>query len=180
MPLSALAPFDKKGRVRMVVETPRGSSIKFKYDEVDGIFTISRTLSQGVTYPFDWGFIPSTQSDDGDPIDGLCLHTHGSYPGVVLPCRCVALLDVDQKGATSRVNNPRLILAPSWEGAKGCVDELALSDRLKAELERFFLNATFLTDKDARIGAWHDAAAAEALIHANTRKPTARKRTSPA
>ena len=175
MSLSALAPFDKKGRVRMVVETPRGSSIKFKFDEVEGVFTISRTLSQGVTYPFDWGFIPSTQSDDGDPIDALCLHTHGSYPGVVLPCRCLALLDVDQKGATSRVNNPRLILAPSWEGEKGREGELALSGRLKAELERFFLNATFLTDKDARIGSWHDAAAAEALIRAKTRKLNAQE-----
>lgn len=83
----------------MVVETPRGSSIKFKYDDRAGIFTISRTLALGVVYPFDWGFIPRTMSDDGDPIDALCLHTHGTYPGIVLPCRCLALLDVDQKGA---------------------------------------------------------------------------------
>ena len=82
MTISTLEPFDKKGRVQMVVETPRGSPIKFKYDDRAEIFTISRTLSQGVVYPFDWGFIPNTMSDDGDPIDALCLHAHASYPGI--------------------------------------------------------------------------------------------------
>src|SRR5262245_30234638 len=92
MTISTLEPFAKKGRVQMVVETPRGSPIKFKYDDRAEIFTVSRTLSQGVVYPFDWGFIPNTTSDDGDPIDALCLHAHASYPGIVLPCRCIAVL----------------------------------------------------------------------------------------
>lgn len=158
-----LVPIDCKGRVRMVVETPRGSSTKFKFDEDLQIFTVSRTLALGVAYPFDWGFIPNTRSEDGDAVDALCIHYQPSFPGVVLPCRCLAVVDVDQKGGAGRVGNPRVILAPAWEGTQA-FQEAELSERAKAEIERFFLNATLFTDKDARIVGWRGADAAEQLI----------------
>ncbi len=164
-PLLELEPFDAKGRVQMVVETPRGSAIKFKLDEKKGIFTVSRSLAAGVTYPFDWGFVPGTLSEDGDPVDALCLHSHASFPGAVLPCRCLALVSIDQKGSKGRVGNPRLILAPAWEGGNVLQIGVELTDRVKAELETFFLNATLFTDKDARITGWQDAAAAEVYLH---------------
>ena len=71
----------------MVVETPRGSSTKFKFDAEKGVFTVSRSLALGVAYPFDWGFIPGTKSGDGDALDALCVYHHGSFAGVVLPLR---------------------------------------------------------------------------------------------
>ena len=161
--ISNLAPFDEMGRVQMVVETPRGSSIKYAYDAKTGIFTVSRSLALGVTYPFDWGFIPGTLSDDGDPVDALCLHRYASFPGVVLPSRCVAVVDVDQKGRSGRVVNPRIILAPDWQGS-GTADAKSLSKRSKEEIEQFFLNATLFTSKDARIIGWRNREAAEKLL----------------
>jgi len=160
----SLAPFDAKGRVQMVVETPRGSAIKYKLDEEQGIFTVSRSLAAGISYPFDWGFVPGTKSADGDPVDALCLHSHASFPGAVLPCRCLALVAVDQQGSKGRVGNPRLILAPAWEGGDVLEIGTDLSDRVKAELATFFLNATLFTRKDARIDGWHDAAFAERYL----------------
>jgi len=157
-------PYDKKGRVQMVVETPRGSAIKFKLDEERGIFTVSRSLALGLTYPFDWGFVPGTKSEDGDPVDALCLHPYPSFPGAVLPCRCLALVDVDQQSSRGRVGNPRVILAPAWDGAQALGIETTLGDRAKAEIETFFLNSTLFTDKDARMTGWRDAAAAETYI----------------
>lgn len=157
---SRLEPFDDKGRIRMVVETPRGSTIKFKYDEDAGIFTVSRGLAAGIAYPFDWGFVPGTLSEDGDAVDALCLHREATFPGAVLPCRCLALVSVDQMSSKGRVANPRLILAPAWEGGDTLQVASELTDRAKAALERFFLNATLFTDKDVRILGWHDAAAA--------------------
>lgn len=159
-----LEPFDAKGRVQMVVETPRGSTIKFKLDDEKGIFTVSRSLAAGIAYPFDWGFVPGTLSEDGDPVDALCLHSHASFPGAVLPCRCLALVSVDQKGSKGRVGNPRLILAPAWDGGDVLEVGTKLTDRVKSELETFFLNATLFTDKDARIVGWQDAAAAQAYL----------------
>lgn len=163
--LFKLEPFDAKGRVRMVVETPRGSAIKFKLDEESGIFTVSRSLAAGIAYPFDWGFVPGTVSEDGDPVDALCLHSYATFPGAVLPCRCLALVSVDQKGPKGRVGNPRLILAPAWDGGDVLEIGTELSERVKAELEKFFLNATLFTDKDARIVGWQDAAAAEVYLN---------------
>ena len=170
--ISNLTPFDGKGRVQMVVETPRGSSIKYKYDAQRGIFTASRSLALGVAYPFDWGFIPGTLSDDGDPVDALCLHHHASFPGVVLPSRCIAVVDVDQKGPSGRVINPRIILAPDWRGS-GTADAKTLSKRAKKEIEQFFLNATLFTDKDARIGGWRNREAAEKFLRAKAVKQPA-------
>jgi inorganic pyrophosphatase len=156
----SLAPFDAKGRVQMVVETPRGSSIKFKLDEERGIFTVSRSLAAGIAYPFDWGFVPGTRSEDGDPVDALCLHSHASFPGAVLPCRCLALVSIEQKGLQGRIGNPRLILAPAWDGGDVLEIGAEFTGRVKAELETFFLNATLFTDKEARVIGWQEADAA--------------------
>lgn len=161
---SKVTPFDHKGRVQMVVESPRGSTIKFKFDERSGTFTVSRSLALGVNYPFDWGFIPGTKGDDGDAVDAACVHHETSFPGVMLPCRCLALVDVDQQGSKGRVSNPRVILAPAWDGGRAFDGELVLSERAKDEIGQFFLNATLFTDKDPRIVGWRDAASAEAFI----------------
>ena len=163
-----LPPFDDKGRVHMIVETPRGATIKYKFDEKLRAFTVSRSLALGVAYPFDWGFVPSTKSDDGDAVDALCVHDYGSFPGVVLPCRCLALVDVDQLSSRGRIGNPRVILAPDWQGSPKLGVEL--SEQARAEIEQFFLSATLFTGKDVRIAGWRDAAAAEAFIRSSTIK----------
>jgi inorganic pyrophosphatase len=70
--LSNLPTYGDDGAVYAVVEAPKGSSVKLKYDVEFGAFLISRALSLGLSYPFDWGFVPSTRAPDGDPLDVLC------------------------------------------------------------------------------------------------------------
>ena len=55
---------------------------------------MSRPLPAGVTFPFDWGFVPSTEASDGDPLDALLLWDVPSFPGVVVPCRAIGVLQV--------------------------------------------------------------------------------------
>jgi inorganic pyrophosphatase len=119
---SRLTAFDDDGDLNMVVETPRGSSLKLRYEPKTMVFTVSRALTLGLSYPFDWGFIPGTRAEDGDPADALAIHDSATFPGVVLPCRALGVVDVSQKADNGREYNPRLILMPSctsgWENSR--------------------------------------------------------------
>src|SRR5688500_2481633 len=99
MKLHLLPPFVRGTSFRVVVESPRGSSAKLKFDSADQVMTLSRPLTLGLIYPFDWGFIPGTRMADGDPLDAMLLWDTPTFPGVVVPCRAVGLVKVDQRRA---------------------------------------------------------------------------------
>ncbi len=79
-----------KGRIRVVVETPRGTEAKLTYKPKKKLFEYTRPLPAGLAYPYDWGFLPSTLGDDGDALDGLVIHEAASAPGVVIKCDLLA------------------------------------------------------------------------------------------
>jgi inorganic pyrophosphatase len=162
---STLPPVDDEGVLRMVVETPRGASVKLAYDAAVGAFTVTRALALGITYPFDWGFVPGTLADDGDPLDALALHDSATFPGVILPCRPLGVVDVTQRGKNGREDNPRLILIPTWHDRLGQLQKArGLPPALKRELEQFFVSATFFTHKDVRVAGWRGPDAAMELV----------------
>jgi len=149
----------------MIVETPRGSAVKLKYDLKLKIFTVSKSLPLGLTYPFDWGFIPGTQGEDGDPLDALAIHDASTYPGVMLPCRLLGMIDLKQKSENGWEANPRFILMPLWHDRLGELEKAAaLPRRLKKEIEQFFLSTDFFTQKHPKIEAWKGSNAAEKQI----------------
>ena len=92
-----LPPFTEDGDVHVVVETPRGSRAKFAYDPKLETFILSKSLLTGLTYPHDWGFVPSTKADDGDPLDIMVIHDAATFPGIVLTCRIIGILQIEQK-----------------------------------------------------------------------------------
>ena len=166
--IDRLMPFDKRGALRIVVETPRGSCLKLSYEPSLKAFTVSRALPLGVTYPFDWGFIPGTLADDGDPVDALVLHEGATYPGVILACKLLGMVHVTQRrksGKPGRIENNRVIALPLWNDRLGQIAETCdLPDQLKREIEQFFLNATYFTGKEPRIEGWTDAAPAKRFV----------------
>jgi inorganic pyrophosphatase len=155
-------PTRKDGAFHVVVESPRGGRAKLKYDPELGAFTLSRPLVNGLAYPYDWGFIPSTCAPDGDPLDAMVLLDVPTYPGVVLACRALAVVKVSQKGkkGRGRERNDR-VLAVSVDDRR---PPRTLSARQKKELEAFFLSAVLLEDKEARIEGWGGAREAERVI----------------
>ena len=168
MPLANLPSFDKSGHIHVVVESPRGSTAKFKYDADLDAVSLSRPLVDGVTYPHDWGFVPSTRAADGDPLDALVLWECSSYPGVVLACRAVAVLTVEQNSKQrpgQRERNDRLLVVPhaaeKWASLKDVDD---LSSRKKQELEAFFTAVVALERKDLTFLGWQSASRALELV----------------
>jgi inorganic pyrophosphatase len=97
-----LPPYTEDGDVHVVVETPRGSRAKFAYDPKIEAFTMTKSLLTGLTYPHDWGFVPSIKADDGDPLDVMVIHDAATFPGIVLACRIIGILQLEQKSKGNR------------------------------------------------------------------------------
>jgi inorganic pyrophosphatase len=161
------------GAVNVVVESPRGSSAKFKYDPQNGVFMLSRPLPSGLVYPHDWGFIPSTRMADGDPLDAMVLWEGVSYPGVVIPCRLIGVLQVEQnrKSSPGRERNDRVLARPVRSTHLESIKSVSDVDPLmRAQLERFFEHAVAFERKDLRFLGWGDPAQADALLKASLEK----------
>src|SRR5215207_6360174 len=112
--LARLPAFDDDDNLIAVVEATRGSRNKFTYDDQRRIFTLDAVLPAGASFPFDFGFIPSTHGQDGDPIDVLILMEEPAFVGAVIPARLVGAIQAEQtekNGETLR--NDRLISVAS-------------------------------------------------------------------
>lgn len=152
--------------MRVVVEVPRGSNIKLKYDSELGVFTWSRPLALGISYPYDFGFVPQTLAGDGDAVDAVLFTGEASYPGVVVSARAIGALRVEQKRpGQPRKRNDRLLMVPVNAHRSGQLDDIAgVPQRVLDELEAFFSASLVLTGKTVRFGGWADAAEASQLI----------------
>jgi inorganic pyrophosphatase len=155
-----------KGLIRVVIETPRGATAKLAFDPAMQAFGYVRPLPVGMMYPYDWGFIPSTLGQDGDPLDGLVIHQASTAPGVIIKCNLLGALRVKQKDEGSKVlRNDRYIFCPHREDA---ADELVAADHvpddLRREIEQFFLSSVVGTGKTIKFKGWQDAAEARKQI----------------
>jgi inorganic pyrophosphatase len=161
---------DASGRVLAVVEAPRGSAVKLKYDALLTCFSWSRALPFGVTFPYDFGFIPGTLADDGDAVDALIYSEVGSYPGVVVRGRVIgALRVIQQRSGQPEKRNDRYIVVPEAERRRdGLLDVGQLPARVRDELEAFFLASLALTGKTIRFDGWAAADEADAAVDAAT------------
>ena len=164
--LHALDAFAADDVFHVVVESPRGSTVKLKWDPDLGAMSVSRPLNLGLAFPFDWGFVPSTEGPDGDPIDALVYWDVSSYPGVVIPCRAIGLVKVDQRdaGGEGRIRNDRIVAVPVEARRELVTAPDDLPARIREELNQFFLAATALEGKDARVLGWAGPTEALALI----------------
>jgi inorganic pyrophosphatase len=150
-----LPPFTEDGDVHVVVETPRGSRAKFAYDPKLETFILSKSLLTGLTYPHDWGFVPSTKADDGDPLDIMVIHDATTFPGIVLTCRIIGILQIEQKSKGKAERNDRLFAVPRRSHSEqGLRDVRDLSKPIRQEFEKFFIATDELEDKKLEIIGW--------------------------
>jgi inorganic pyrophosphatase len=165
-----LPTFRKDGSVNVMVESPRGSSVKFKYDPDDNVIMLSRPLPAGLAFPYDWGFVPSTLAADGDPLDAIIVWDGTSYPGVIVPCRVIGVLNVEQTNpqAKRRERNDRLAVLPTRAPRQ---EEIAsifdLTERVRAEIEQFFLHAVAFEGKELALLGWQGPQEAQEAVQAS-------------
>jgi inorganic pyrophosphatase len=168
MSLNDVPAFGPDDSVHVIVESTRGSNLKLKYQPEFAVFTLSRPLINGLTFPYDWGFVPGTRGPDGDPLDAMVLWDQSSVPGLVLSCRVIGALGVEQNSkrrSGTRERNDRLFVVPTAAPrANDLKDVRNLPSRLKEELEHFFLASTAFEHKDLKFTGWSGAHDAREII----------------
>jgi inorganic pyrophosphatase len=95
--LSELPPYDDEGNLRIVIETPKGSRNKYSFDPECNALLLKSVLPEGMSFPYDFGFIPSTLADDGDPVDVLVLMDAPVIPACVIRARIIGAIEAEQK-----------------------------------------------------------------------------------
>ncbi len=93
----------------MIIETPKGSRNKYAFDESQGMFLLKKVLPAGMAFPYDFGFVPSTRAEDGDPVDVLVLMDEPAFVGCLLQCRIIGIIEGEQGKKKERVRNDRIV-----------------------------------------------------------------------
>ena len=130
----------EKRQCKAIIETPKGRRTKFKYENDSGLFSLSKVLPQGFSFPFDFGFIPSTIGEDGDPLDVVVLMDEPGHVGCLLQVRLLGAIKIEQTSKGKKITDPRLIGVPIQSFDFADIHELA---DLRQDLIQQF--AEFLT-----------------------------------
>ena len=158
LPIGKAAPAE----INAVIEIARGDTNKYEYDKELNVFRLDRNLYSPVHYPGDYGFIPSTLSDDGDPLDVLVLVDAPSFAGCVMTVRPIGVLRMvdqnreDEKILAVGLNNPVY---------KEVTDYEQIYPHLIREIEHFFSIYKELEAKSTTIEGWEDAASAREIVN---------------
>jgi inorganic pyrophosphatase len=135
----------------VVVETPKGSAEKYDYIPNTPFFKMSKILPSGMVFPYDFGFIPKTKGEDGDPLDVIIISEFNSFPGVIIECRIIGGMKAEQsKGEDSKemIRNDRFIAIPKCSNIFQDVHEVKdLPKQVMKELEAFFVEYNKLEGK---------------------------------
>jgi inorganic pyrophosphatase len=155
----------KSTTIRAVVETPGGSRNKYSYDPDERVFVLKKVLPEGHVFPFDFGFVPQTKAEDGDPMDVLVLMDEPGFPGVVVECRVIGVVQANQTKKGKTVRNDRFIAVAETSLNFRRVHDLRDLDRdLIAQLEYFFVSYIEGAGGQVRIVKTQGAAAARRLL----------------
>jgi len=120
--------------IDIIVETPKGSHVKYKFDVQRHFFKLHKFLPVGSVFPYCFGFFPDTKAEDGDPLDVLMISDVVCFPGCVVPSRLIGVLEAEQTEEDgSTVRNDRII-------AVAAVDTLFKHIQNLSELEKTFLD----------------------------------------
>ena len=162
---------DKDGTLQVVIETPKGSRNKYSFDPKQEIFSLKSVLPAGMDFPYDFGFLPRTLGEDGDPIDVLLLMDEPAFPGCLIPARLLGVIEGEQIDGKKRIRNDRLVAIAEANFRYSQVKKLSdLPKHFVRELEDFFVNYHRLQGKEYRIIGCKGKETARTLIRKAQKK----------
>jgi inorganic pyrophosphatase len=135
-----------------LVEIPKGSRNKYEYDHEMDVIKLDRFLFSSMVYPTDYGFIPETLGQDGDPLDAMVLVSEPTFPGCVIDVKAIALFRMeDDKGIDDKVLCVPLT-DPSWNTLESLED---VPSQLRDEIAHFFSVYKDLEQKKVNVDGWY-------------------------
>jgi inorganic pyrophosphatase len=138
--------------VQCYVEIPKGSRNKYEFDTDEGVLKLDRFLFSSMVYPTDYGFVPRTLAEDGDPLDAMVCVSEPTFPGCVIDVKPIALFKMkDEKGVDDKILCVPLS-DPTWN-ALDVLDDLP--DQLRQEIAHFFSVYKDLERKKVTVDGWY-------------------------
>lgn len=164
--LDHLETIDDSGCVRVVVETSAGTRSKLKYQPSNDVFEVHFVVPAGLVFPRDFGFLPSTLGEDGDPLDALVFADEPTPTGVIVPCRLVGVLQALQSspGQPARRNDRFLAVSGHGHQYAHWRDLADVPEATLVQLEAFFVDYDRRRGVDFRPVGRGDAALARQLL----------------
>lgn len=166
----------QSGSLQVIVETPKGSRNKYSFDPEQKIFCLKKILPAGMSFPYDFGFVPQTIAPDGDPIDVLLLMDEPAFPGAMVPARLIGVIEGEQIEGKKKNRNDRLLAVADaghlYADVKSWED---LPKKFVNELEEFFVNYHRLEGKEYKLHGCKDADKASRLIDEARREASHKK-----
>lgn len=177
-PIHELPPTDPEcGLLNVVIDSPKGSRNKYKLDEQIGQWRLSKVLPQGMYFPYDFGFLPSTTSEDGDPVDILLIADESTFPGCVIPARLIGVIEAEQTEDAKTIRNDRLIAVVETPYNPAEYRSLAeMSGQRLDEIEAFFVAYNRIEGRQFRPIGRSGAERAQVILDEFTRTKVGKNR----
>jgi inorganic pyrophosphatase len=151
----------KPGIINVLIEIPAGSKNKYEFDKDLNAFALDRVLFSSVQYPLDYGFVPNTLADDGDPLDGMVIMDQPTFPGCVIAARPIGMLEMIDGGD----RDEKILCVPDKDPRYAQVKSIKdISQHRLDEITEFFKTYKNLEKKVTEILGWQDADKVAALV----------------
>ena len=153
--------------VNIVVEVPKGSRNKYEWDEDIGAIKFDRFLFSSMVYPVDYGFVPHTLGEDGDPLDAMVCVSEPTFPGCVIPAIPIGLFRMTDEGEI----DDKILCVPAEDPNWNFIDSMdGLPEQLREEIAHFFSVYKQPEGKHVEVEGWYPLEAALEVIEASLRR----------
>jgi inorganic pyrophosphatase len=160
----------KNCQCRAIVETPKGRRNKFDYDPEIEAFTLGGLLAEGLSFPYDFGFIPSTVAADGDPVDVMILMDEPAHVGCVLDIRIIGVIQAEQTQDGKTIPNHRLVGVADHSYAHGHINTISdINKSILDQIQDFFITYNKSRGKKFRVLGVHGPKRALKLLESGVK-----------